>query len=345
MLIRGMGSMMERIGPASIHFLPSRAPQVGEALVKDVYAQMRRDFFVASPFMLHVAVPELLAGTWSLVRESLFTGEVDRGEKEILAWAISRANQCPFCVGAHHAAVRAARAEDEGLEAWAMATAGAEDSPQPVAPFAGASAENKAEYFATVVAFHYLNRMVSVFLDPKMMPVPDVMDPMADVMAQFMMGGMIAKGTRNTPGESLSLLPSFDDNLAWRPAWAEAKPSIAGALAGWSALTEGEARARLDLALLSVVEEALEAPTPDALATADLVQEAGQLEMRLRAPAELALVTARAPYRVDAPRVQAVLDAGLQPDQLLALVAWAAARSARQAGERAAGSLESATAS
>ena len=118
MLISAMSAMMERMGPGSVHVLSTRAPRgKPRRMARRVYRQMRRDFMVASPFMLHASVPPLLAGAWAVVRETLFTGEVARGDKEIVAWAVSEANQCPFCVGAHHAAVRAARAEDEALQA------------------------------------------------------------------------------------------------------------------------------------------------------------------------------------------------------------------------------------
>ncbi|MEO1231068.1 MAG: carboxymuconolactone decarboxylase family protein [Myxococcota bacterium] len=341
MLIKAMGAMMERLGPIGIHFVgaaPKTTP--GRDQVEAVYQQMRRDFFVASPFVLHASIPGLLAGAWSLVRESLFTGEVDRGKKEIIAWAISRGNECPFCVDAHHAAVRAAEADDAALSAWAEASA--RSGPLPPAPFDAPSESEKAEILATVVAFHYLNRMVSVFLDPKMMPIPDVMDPVAARMAQFMMGGMIDKGRNNLPGESLSLLPEHDASLAWRPEWARPRAVIADALAGWSALAEAEAQARLDPGLVAAVGAGIEQGRSEALATSDLVSEAAPLGLALRAQAELALLAARSPSRIDRARIEPVKESGLDDKGLLTLVAWASSRAARQAALRAAQSFESA---
>ena len=61
--------------------------------------RMRKEFFVASPFVLHSPVPELLAASYVLVRETLFTGEAPRSAKEIVAWSVSEANQCPFWRG------------------------------------------------------------------------------------------------------------------------------------------------------------------------------------------------------------------------------------------------------
>lgn len=340
MLIRTMGAMMERIGPLGIHYLgssPNSSPAKQE--VEGIYRQMRRDFFVASPFILHASVPSLLAGAWALVRESLFTGEVAREKKEVIAWAISRGNACPFCIDAHHAAVRAAKVEDAPLAAWAEATARTEALPS--APFETLSEPERAEVLATVVAFHYLNRMVSVFLDPKMMPVPDAMDPVAAMMAQTMMGGMMAKGRANRPGDALALLPDHDATLAWRPDWAQACPTVAEALAGWSAIAEGEARARLDPALVGTLDAALETETPATLHTGDLMAEAQPLSLRLRIPAELALLVARAPARVEKSRIASVLDVDFAPEAVLALVAWVSSRAARQAGTRAAQSFAS----
>ena len=332
MLVSAMGAMMEGVvGPMGINHVSSKPPAGGRKLTRTVFRQMRRDFFVASPFVLHAGVPELLAGTWSLVRETLFTGEVPRGQKEVVAWAVSKANQCPFCVGAHHAAVIAAKAEEEDLQAWAEATGWARDPGLAHRPFLG----NEAEFFGTVVAFHYLNRMVSVFLDEKMMPTPSFMDGIANAMARIMMGGMIRKGKKNNPGDSLAILPEWDESLAWRPDWAADSESISGALAGWSAILEGAAREHLDAALieaLSPVFDRWQGGDPG-LGDAWLEDLRPEVAESLEPMADIALLTVMAPYMVDESRVNAVLDKGATKQQLLVVVAWAASRAARRAGE------------
>lgn len=329
MLIRGMSTMMEHvIGPNSIHALPSQPEDATEAaLVERVYAQMRRDFFVASPFMLHASLPPLLAGTWALVRESLFAGRVGRGDKEVVAWAISKANQCPFCIDAHHAAVRAVDAQNPELEAWATATMSAADPRLLRPPFAASAPENQAEYLAVVVAFHYLNRMVSTFLGDKMMPNPDFLDGVAGMMAQMMMGAMVDKGHHNAEGDALELLSPVDEDLAWRPDWAQPRPNIEGALAGWSSAVESAAGAYVPADLRDALSEEIERwqgglELPEAS------------EVTLDGPwlhaIDLARKVAFSPYAVDRNALDELRDEGLGPRALLALVAWSAQRAARR---------------
>ncbi len=329
MLISAMGAMMESMSAPSVHHLSPPRPSRAKGLARSVYRQMRRDFMVASPFVLHGPVPELLAAAWVVVRESLFTGEAARGDKEIVAWAVSEANQCPFCVGAHHAAVRAAGARDAALESWAVATGWAQ-SPELAAPQFGA---HHAEYYATSVAFHYLNRMVSVFLDDKMMPVPDFMDRVTDWMATLMMGGMIRRGRRNDPGASLELLPEYDAALAWQPRWAEDHPSIAAALAGWSGVIETTARQHLSAEILDRVGAVIDAWDGSA---PDMTEEwpasrRPELGPALQPAADLALRAAITPYLVDDASVKALVEA-LGEERVLVLVSWAAQRAARGPG-------------
>ncbi len=330
MLISMMSAMMERMGPSSVHVLKPVRPWRARGLARDVYRRMRKEFFVASPFVLHSPVPELLAASYVVVRETLFTGSAPRSAKEIVAWSVSQANQCPFCVGAHGAAVKATRGSDESLRVWAEASAQATRPELATLPFD----EHAVEYFGTMVAFHYLNRMVSAFLDDKMMPTPDFMDGAANAMASIMMGGMVRKQRKIAPGDGLELLPEYDEAHAWRPAWAEPVPTIADALAGWSGTIETVARERLDASLLEGLAGSIDgwqggAPTLG-LEWLDGVRPAVSADDR--EVADLALITAMAPYRLDDDRIRSVLGQRLDESQTLALVAWAAQRAARRVG-------------
>ncbi|MBX2799020.1 MAG: carboxymuconolactone decarboxylase family protein [Myxococcales bacterium] len=333
MLISAMSVMMERMSPSSVHILEPDSPHRAKGLQADVYKQMRRDFMIAAPFVLHAPEPRLLAAVWGLVRETLFTGDVARGDKEIIASAVSEANECPYCVGAHEAAVHAASAEDPELEAWSKATGWAHSPELAEPPF---EASGRAEHYGTVVAFHYLNRMVSVFLDDKMMPMPNFMDRVTNFMATIMMGGMIRRSNR--PGESASLLPDYDASLAWCPDWAkeEGAEHIATALSGWSGTIEELAREQVPEAVRTIIGGKIDRWD----GTAPMMGDQWLDDMRgedfdeaLVATADLALLTAMAPYRVTDDRIQDVVDAGASKEDALVIVAWAAQRAARRSGD------------
>ena len=70
-------------------------------LVADVYQQMQADFLPVPPVTLHSPLPPVMAGVWSMLRETLHTGQVDRALKEALAAAVSKTNACPYCVDVH----------------------------------------------------------------------------------------------------------------------------------------------------------------------------------------------------------------------------------------------------
>ncbi len=332
MLISVMSRMMESMAPSSINVVSPPRPREADGLADRVYDQMRREFFVAGPFVLHGEVPELLAAAWMVVRETLFVGEADRGEKEAIAVAVSEANRCPFCVDAHTAALKAAQSEGrvEELSRWAAAS-GQEGHPELTpAPLD----EHRAEMLGTLVAFHYLNRMVSAFLDEKMMPMPDAMNGATASMAKVMMGGMIRKSMANVPGASLELLDGVDPTLAWQPTWAAGTPHVAAALTRWSSAIETEAAARLSPELLHAVGDGIETWTDVAADPTPILGRVDeQVPDSLEAAGRAGTLAAIAPYRLTRADLDASHGEGLGTDDLLTLVSWASQRAARRVGE------------
>ncbi|GIH21888.1 alkyl hydroperoxide reductase AhpD [Acrocarpospora phusangensis] len=173
----------------------------------DVYAQVERDFgMLAPPVALHSAAPEVMAGVWMLLRESLLArGLVPRAAKELVATEVSRANACPYCVDVHGATLR-------GL-----------GGPVPGMPEPG------PEVTGTRLTFHYLNRMVNVFLGES--PLPPEVPGAVRGGALRVLGTMMGASARRPrpPGESLRLLPAapLPDELRW----AEDSAHVAGAVA------------------------------------------------------------------------------------------------------------------
>jgi AhpD family alkylhydroperoxidase len=81
-------------------------------LTAELYQQMKADFMVGPVMTLHSPLPEVMAGAWSILRETLLAGRVDRAIKEAVAAAVSKKNQCPFCVDAHTLMLRATGKHD-----------------------------------------------------------------------------------------------------------------------------------------------------------------------------------------------------------------------------------------
>ncbi|MFD0276926.1 carboxymuconolactone decarboxylase family protein, partial [Kitasatospora sp. NPDC127111] len=147
--------------------------------VAAVYAQLETDFLLADgPLMSLSPAPEVLAGTWALLREAEIVGTAPRADKEAVASAVSLANRCPFCTEAHallaHGAgdhdlaeaARVGRTPDDprhaDLLAWAAATRSPGSPLLAEPPFPPARAP---EFVGTALVTHFINRMVTSLLD------------------------------------------------------------------------------------------------------------------------------------------------------------------------------------
>ena len=83
-------------------------PREADRLVGQVYGEVKRDFALLrdpdgnSPFLAHSPHPELLAGMWSVLYETILVdGTVRRADKEAIGATVSRINDCPFCAESH----------------------------------------------------------------------------------------------------------------------------------------------------------------------------------------------------------------------------------------------------
>ena len=76
-------------------------------LVASVYGQVAREFAIVPPITIHSVVPEILAGMWCLTREAFIVGRAGRARREMVAAAVSRTNECPYCVEVHSAMLHA----------------------------------------------------------------------------------------------------------------------------------------------------------------------------------------------------------------------------------------------
>ena len=327
MITAGMGKVLEMLAPSSVHKLTPKPPKHTDGLAKEVYEQMREEFMIAGPFVLHGDIPELLAAAWCVVRETLLCGDASRGNKEIIAWAISESNECPFCIGAHRAAVRETGAKEQSIEQWARFSFSAEATAVKFT-----HQEHIAEFIGTLTAFHYLNRMVSVFLDEKMMPMPKVMDPVTDSMAKAMMVGVINKGGKKPAGESLKFLPNPDPAHAWKPEWAEDNQIITKAIAAWSSTIETVALDHMRPKLLDFLRSETQTWQGGRINRSDIPDKniPSYLSRSDREAAKLALLIIMAPHAVEDADVDVALNTGWSQENILALTAWSALQAAKR---------------
>jgi AhpD family alkylhydroperoxidase len=317
-------------------------PGRARGLVRDVYRQVERDFgMLAPPIALHSAAPGVLAAAWLMLRESLVAGgTASRAGKEVVAAAVSAANSCPYCVEVHGMALgslgepAAAAAIEAGtpgsiedgatraLAAWAQ---GAGRLP------AGVSGDAAAEFTAVAVAFHYLNRVVSVFLEPS--PLPAAVPAAARAKAKAVLGFLLKPGDAPPPGRALDLLPG---GPAGGPDWAVPGGTLAEAFARASAAIEAAGERSVPARVRDLVCRELKAwdGKPPGLSRAWTGPLLAELPEGERAAGHLALLTAKAAYQVTAADVAAVRPERTDDRTLVELVSWAALAAAAEAGGR-----------
>ncbi len=307
-------------------------------LIAEVYAQAEREFQLAPPLTVHSPAPRLLAAVWSATRETLIVGD-GRVMKEAIAASVSAANACPYCVDVHSVmleagsrrevavAIAGGRADelvDEEARAtlqWSLAT--------PLSAPAGTTTAQ----LGTAIVFHYVNRVVNVFMrEGSPLALPSGLG--------WLRGGLSAVAARTVgrttlnkpaaPGASLGLLADLEVRSGIR--WIDEHPTIGPSLArlfavageGVRGLMSAESRATIEGALLGWRGE-------------DPPLGRGWLDRALAGihaddvpGARLALLTARCAYQVGTEDVALFRACHASDEALVQLVGFGAAAAARR---------------
>ena len=330
-----MIDVVMRQGDRLIRYVQPVGRHAVHGLAAEVYDQVAHDFVLAPPMTLHASAPELLAGAWMLTRETMLVGRVPRHSKETVAAAVSELNGCPFCVDIHSMMTHASEPEGPGaagpskpadsLAAWARATRtpGAAVLREPPFP-----AQDTPEIVGTAVAFHYINRMVNVFVDE--LPISRL-GRFRDASRRMLARGMRGLVRRNPrPGDSLSLLPPAE--LPEDLAWTRANPAVAGAYARFAAAADACGQEILPSEVRRVATDSLERWSGEdpGLGTGWIDAAIAGLPVREQPAARLVLLTAMASYRVDGDVVEAFRRDRPADRDLVGAVAWASFAAARR---------------
>jgi AhpD family alkylhydroperoxidase len=330
------------------HVVPVR-PGSARHLVADVYGQLEREFGVlAPPVALHSPEPTLLAACWVMLRETLVAqGRVNRAAKEAVAAAVSLGNACPYCVEVHSTAMRgltvgpAATAigqdrigsvRDPGLRRlaqWARASAVRADTTRPGSPF---PPEQAAELIGVAVTFHYINRMVNVFLGES--PIPTAAPTGVRDALRRMLSVLMRHTARRPPpaGAALDLLPAAPLPVDLR--WAAGNEPVADAFGRAVAAVEAAGRRALAEPVRVLVTAAVSTwdgrPTGPSRGWADDAV-AGLLAAQ-RPAGRLALLTALAPYQATGSVIDEFRRDRPDDAELISVTAWASLTAARRVG-------------
>ncbi len=254
----------------SIRHVKPTEPAKASLLTAEVYQQLEADFMPAPLVILHSPVPSVMAGVWSILRESLLAGRADRVLKEIVAAVVSKTNECPFCVEAHTTMLHAAAEHDvpgailrgdyesivdsqhQAVVQWVLGNRTANTSGLLPSSF---SARDKPEMIGTAIAFQYINRMANIFLGDTPLPVPAFMKGITRRLYAATAGKRVIRELEQ--GHSLKFVP--EAKLPEDLSWAIGNPAVAGAFSGFVETVEAAGEAILPQAVRDLVNERIEA--------------------------------------------------------------------------------------
>jgi hypothetical protein len=207
------------------------------------------------------------------------------------------------------------------IATWA-ASAGQPDAAGP-APVS-VPADSFPELAGVAVTFHYLNRMVSIFLPESPLP-PLTPKPMGGWVMSMLASAMLASAP--VPGASLDLLP--DAPLPAELSWAAGRPHVAGALARAAATIEKAGQDVVPEPVREIVLDRLRGwdGRPPGMDRGWAEKSAAGLTAADRPAGRLALLAAFAPYQVTQDDIREVKST--RSDALIMLTSWASMAAAR----------------
>lgn len=324
------------------HVAPVRRDNaVGQ--VRQVYEQAEREFALAPPLTVHSVDPPLLAAVWAATREALIVGP-HRPVKEAIAAAVSVINTCPFCVdihsmmireGATTAAIRALAPERIEDARTAGAVRFALGTMQPAKAFGLAAtidAADLAAYAGTTVLFHYLNRVVNVFMrDSSPLAATGFLRHPARALAAATIGRSVTD-VAATPGASLAILePQTPTGIPWVDAHPAIGPALAALFSATRHLLDGLASPDTVAQLTRHFSTWHGEPAPlgrSWLADATLGLPRDDLPV-----ARLALLAGRSAYAVTEQDIAAVRSLHAGDAELVRIVAWGAGAASRRVAD------------
>lgn len=321
----------------NIRFLTIHKPSEATGKLKQIYAQVDRDFMLVAPFTLHAAEPDLVAAVWSAERETMLYGLVPRAHKEAVVSEVAKTNQCPFCVSAHTLMMAAAGENDasqvvytgkghiadellrQRIE-WGASTRTPDAEILHNPPF---NAVEAPEIIGGALAFHYINRMVSLFIEGDMMPNMGLLNGfIRNGVWRFMMKSKMEK--QSIPGDSLQFLPEADLPDVFD--WAKNHPHISRSFAGITATHEKYAQQVVSPDLLAPVQAEYDRWSGEdtGISRKWLAEATTDLSEADRSAASMMLLAGFAPYQVTESDINAFREHYPDDRQLLAVTGWGA---------------------
>lgn len=338
--------LFDTLSVQTMRYVSAVPTRKARGLAKAVYDMIREDFFKNGSLTSRSKVPELMAAIWTGGRESMLVADkIDRTTKDAISAVLSKINDCPYCedmlislvhAGGDHDAANdifvgdGFDGSDELLRKrleWVRAISTDCGHEARETPF---TAEQLPEVIGTLMGMSDINRFSHVVMEDS--PVPAPFGLRAVKAWALRMFGRELEVTRRVPlvpGRALGLLPPAelpDDML-----WALPNPRIADAVARWAATVEREGAKVIPLRVRQLVTRELrewrgEQMPLDGSWIDPVVKDLSSEDLSI---ARLAIMVAKASYRVTDKMVAEVLGENPNEERFIRILAWSSFTAAR----------------
>jgi AhpD family alkylhydroperoxidase len=339
--------LFDTLSVQTMRYVSAVPPRQASGLTRRVYEMIREDFFRNGSLTSRSRVPEVMAAIWTLGRESMLVEDrVDRTTKDAMSAVLSQINDCPYCedmlislvhaAGEHEAAGDIFEGKDFDASSdllrrrleWlrTVATVGEDDVPET--PF---TEEQLPEIIGTLMGMTDINRYSHVVMEASPVGTPfGLRSIKAWALRAFGAELSVTRTRPLVPGRALDLLPPAELPADMR--WAEANPRVAAAVSRWVATVEREGAKVVSQETREVVLEALNRWNGEAMPLdVGWIQEDVQgLAGRDESIARLAVVLAKAPYRVTEKMVTDVTGEARDEERFVRILAWSSFAAARR---------------
>ncbi|MDH3672999.1 MAG: carboxymuconolactone decarboxylase family protein [Gammaproteobacteria bacterium] len=342
--------LFDTLSVQTMRYVSAVPTRKAKGLTKEVYDMIREDFFKNGSLTSRSRVPELMAAIWTGGRETMLVADkVDRTTKDAISAVLSQINDCPYCedmlislvhAGGDHEAANDIfvqndfDASDETLRRrleWVRAVATPGNDQIPDTPF---TEEQIPEVIGTLMGMSDINRFSHVVMEDSPVAAPFGMQSVK-AWALKMFGSEL-KVTRQVPlvpGRALGLLPPAE--LPADMQWAKSNPRVADAVSRWAAAVEREGAKVISSKASKVVADSLhrwngeQMPIDSRWIDRDVEGLNGEDQAIVR----LAIVLAKASYRVTEKMVVDVLGADRDQERFIRILAWSSFAGARRFAE------------
>jgi len=339
--------LFDSLSVQTMRYVSAVPTREAEGLTKTVYDMIREDFFKNGSLTSRSKVPELMAAIWTGGREAMLVADkVDRTTKDAISAVLSQINDCPYCedmlvslvhAGGDHEAAKDIFGQtdfdtsDDTLRrrlAWVRAIATPGQRRIPDTPFTDGQLP---EVIGTLMGMSDINRFSHVVMEDSPVEAPFGLR-LVKAWALRMFGAEL-KATRRlslVPGRALGLLPKAE--LPTDMQWARPNPRVADAVSRYAAAVEREGANVVSLRARKAIVDSLnkwngeQMPIDRRWIDRDVETLDGEDEVIAR----LAVVLAKAPYRVTEKMVVDVLGEGRDEERFVRVLAWASFTAARR---------------